>query len=120
MLGANMFFNCTALETADLPNVTVSGTNGFSDCKALKTVMLRSTTMCSLQNVGVFNNTPFATNGTGGRCLVPRSLIESYQTATNWSTLYAAGTCTFLALEDYTIDGTITGEIDWDKLNGGN
>lgn len=116
--GQNMFYDCTALETGDFPKVTVSGINAFSGCKALKIVILRSETMCSLQNTGVFRMTPFAEGGTGGRAIVPRSLIESYQTATNWSTLYAAGTCTFLALEDYTIDGTITGEIDWDKLGG--
>ena len=72
--------------------------------------------MCALSDSKAFNGTPFASGGTGGKVLVPRALVESYQTATNWSTLYVAETCEFLALEDYTLDGTVTGEIDWDKL----
>ena len=91
----------------------------FNGCRKLTMLILRSETVCTMSNISVFNDSPFASGGTGGKCLVPRSLIETYQTATNWSTLYAAGTCTFLALEDYTVDGTITGEIDLDKLNGG-
>ncbi len=47
---------------------------------------------------------------------VPRSLIESYQTATNWSTLYASYPDMFRAVEDYTEDGTLEGDFDAEKL----
>jgi hypothetical protein len=67
-----------------------------------------------------FNDTHFASGKAGGTLLVPRSLTESYPTATNWSVIIAWNANNrVLALEDYTVDGTITGEIDWDKLNGG-
>ena len=39
-------------------------------------------------------------------------LYEKYRNGTNWST-YAAQ---FRALEDYTVDGTITGELDPNKI----
>lgn len=51
-----------------------------------------------------------------GFVLVPRSLISNYTSATNWSALYTAGT-QFLALEDYTQDGTTSGELDEDKID---
>lgn len=115
------FNNCTALERADLgrANSFYSG-YAINGCQNLKSLILRKTeSICSLGSADSITNTSLNAGGTGGTVYVPRALIESYQTATNWSTLYAAGTCTFLALEDYTVDGTTTGEIDWDKINGG-
>jgi hypothetical protein len=47
-----------------------------------------------------------------GYIYVPRTLVNSYKTATNWS-VYANQ---FRALEDYTVDGTITGELDESKI----
>ena len=71
----------------------------FGYCKNLTTLVLKSETVCTLSNINAFNNTPFASGKTGGTVYVPQALIESYQTATNWSTLYAAGTCNFVAIE---------------------
>jgi hypothetical protein len=92
------FDGCTALASIDLPKVTSLGTEAFDRCKALKTVILRSETVCST-TLSAFNNTPFASSGTGGTVYVPQALIESYQNATNWSALYAAGKCNFVAIE---------------------
>lgn len=47
-----------------------------------------------------------------GYIYVPRSLVDSYKTAENWNN-YANR---FRALEDYTVDGTITGELDMSKV----
>ena len=44
--------------------------------------------------------------------LVPRALVDSYKSANNWSTYSAQ----FKALEDYTVDGTTTGDLDPTKL----
>lgn len=116
----NMFNGCTSLSSVNLPMAkTVStsaftncpltkvilpictniGTNAFSGCTALNTIVLRSSTVCSLVNVSALNKTPFANGGTGGTVYVPAALISEYQQATNWSTLYAAGTCNFVAIE---------------------
>lgn len=116
-------FSCTALEYVDI--YRVNGSQVFSGCTNLKVIILRGAEVRALGNNNTawdfaLNNTPFDpdnTSATGGFCLVPAALVAEYQAATNWSVLYEAGTCTFLPLEEYTADGTTTGEIDWDKLN---
>lgn len=114
----SLFNGCSSLPNVDLPQgVTKVVTSMFKGCTVLKTLILRRESVCTLSATDAFDGTPFASGGTGGKVLVPRALIESYETATNWSTLYAAGTCTFLAIEDHTVDGTITGEIDLDKFS---
>lgn len=50
-------------------------------------------------------------NGTG-YIYVPSALISDYEAATNWASL--AGQ--FRAIEDYTVDGTLTGDMDYDKM----
>lgn len=47
-----------------------------------------------------------------GYIYVPRALVDTYKAATNWSTIADQ----FRALEDYTVDGTITGELDESKI----
>lgn len=105
---AQTFSYCSALRFIDLPLATSIANYAFAGC-SIKTLILRFNGVCTLGG----------TQNEFSAVYVPRALIESYQTATNWSTLYAAGTCTFLALEDYTVDGTTTGDLDWDKINGG-
>lgn len=93
------FRNCSSLQEIDLPSVASMSTV-FEGCTSLKTIVFRkSDAIVPLGNVGCFRSTPFAEGGTGGTVYVPQALIESYQTATNWSTLYAAGTCNFVAIE---------------------
>ena len=98
------FQGCTSLETADLNTLGTSSrgllATDFFGCTSLKTLILRKTDgICLLGNVNVFQNTPFASGGSGGTVYVPQALISSYQTATNWSTLYSAGSTTFAAIE---------------------
>lgn len=81
----------------------------------VKIVSIRySSKVPSLKEIPTSGN--FAIDGAGGYIICPSALIEKYKTSTNWSAIYEAGTCTFLATEDYTIDGTTTGELDWDKI----
>ena len=95
----NAFRGCTKLEFFDAPCGSLQSAC-LNGCTALKTLVLRKTgTICSMANANVLTSTPFASGGTGGTVYVPSTLIESYKTATNWSTLYAAGTCNFVAIE---------------------
>ena len=78
---------------------------------SLTAVILRNpTALCSLSRVEAFDGTPIA-QGTG-YIYVPRALLEDYQGATNWSAFAAQ----VRAIEDYTVDGTITGEFDQSKI----
>jgi hypothetical protein len=116
------FQNCGKLATVNFPKVTKIDNQAFGLGYSLKTVILRVNQVATLSNVNAFNGcchihgTADATyNPQGlkdGYIYVPKDLVESYKTATNWST-YATQ---FRALEDYTVDGTITGELDESKI----
>ena len=105
-IGDNAFYSCGALTTVNFPVAKSIKNNAFYSCGALKSLLLRGNNVCVLSSTSAFDSTPIA-SGTG-YIYVPSALIEQYKTATNWST-YAAN---FRALEDYTVDGTITGELD--------
>lgn len=115
-VGSTVFFDCKKLALVDFPLLTSVRDQVFRECKTLSTVILRTDTVCTLANVNAFVGTPIA-SGTG-YIYVPRALLsdtdetKDYRRATNWSA-YAAQ---FRALEDYTADGTITGELDPNKI----
>ena len=98
---------CRQLETADIGSTSAIAANAFANCYKLQTLVLRKTaSICTLNNVSAFLNTPMrGYNSLTGTVYVPSALISSYQTATNWSTLYNDGTVTFVAIEgsDYEI-----------------
>ena len=121
-IGGDQFLENTALKELNLPSLTVRlysnslrynkllekvdlgkckqiYSYAFQGCSVLANVVLKTESVCTLSNTNAFQDTPFATNGTGGTVYVPSALIPEYQTATNWSTLYAAGTCNFVAIE---------------------
>lgn len=89
----------------DLPCVTYIDQYGFQDDRALESVILRSETICTLNNVNAFQSTNI--NSGTVYIYVPAALVESYKVATNWSN-YADQ---FRAIEDYTVDGTVMGEL---------
>ena len=105
---------CYNLEIYDTSGTYV-GSQYFNNCMALKALVLRSSIVATLANsLNAINNTPI--NKGSGYVYVRRNLIQSYQTATNWSVLYANQPNMFRALEDYTVDGTITGALDESKI----
>lgn len=119
---------CNALVSADFSSATYIDSKALQYCYSLKTVILRSEKMCSLTNTnaldscyhihGTVNSTYNPNGAKDGYFYVPRALLsdddatKDYRRATNWST-YASQ---FRALEDYTVDGTITGELDPNKI----
>ena len=112
-IGSSAFRYCSALKTVDLPKATSLGSYVFGNCSSLNAVILRAETLCTNGGSNTFTNTKIAKGE--GYIYVPRALIEDYKVATNWVTLADQ----FRALEDYTVDGTTTGEMDWNKINGG-
>lgn len=115
------FYGDTELEIADMgPAASIAG-NAFFGCYKLKIVVLRNTKAASLANITAFSgcywlsatvNTAANPNGERGFIYVPRATIPSYRLATNWVTLGFY----FRVLENYTVDGTITGELDINKM----
>ena len=99
-LGNMDFDGCSNLKKADIGGeLRTVGAANFRSCTVFDTLILRRTNVVGMANVSAFASSPFASGGTGGTVYVPSALIESYKTATNWSTLYAAGTCNFVAIE---------------------
>lgn len=110
-LGETTFQSCKALVSVDLPSVVGIGHSAFKGCTTLSALILRSeSSVCRLAMTSAFDSTPISS--ASGYIYVPKLLIEDYKVATNWST-YADQ---FRALEDYTVDGTVTGELDESKI----
>lgn len=123
---ANAFENCRSMKTFDMygqsfpaDTGSVIEANAFNFCSSLVSLIIRSEEYddgtgvkrgVGLDSAGVFNGTPIA-EGTG-YIYVPRSFVDTYKTAENWS-IYASQ---IRALEDYTVDGTTTGELDPNKI----
>jgi hypothetical protein len=106
------FALCYALQFVDLPVCAeIKGSSHFQWDAALRALILRNTeAVCTLANTASFNGSGIA-NGTG-YVYVPKTLVSQYASASNWSTFSAQ----FRALEDYTVDGTITGALDETKI----
>lgn len=111
-IGNSAFWNCSSLSSVDLRSVTIIAGYAFHNCGALTALILRDTSkVCVLDNQS-------ALRMESGAPLqkvyfyVPSALIDSYKSATNWSTFASK----FRALEDYTVDGTTTGELDPNKI----
>lgn len=98
------------------------GSGAFRGGYRLTAVILCGDTVCELANTnafanclhyhGTYNKTYNPDSLKDGYIYVPRALVEQYKVATNWTTLASQ----FRALEDYTVDGTITGELDESKI----
>lgn len=107
-----IFQGCTKLRVIDLPSCVNTGSYyTYLNCTSLEALILRSTTMCAYDGNGTTFQNSGIVNGTG-YIYVPSALIDSYKADNNWSK-YAAQ---FRVLENYTVDGTITGELDESKI----
>jgi hypothetical protein len=121
--GSTTISNCNNLLSVDMHSYAgIFASQVFSACYSLKALILRSETMCALSTstvfdycyhmLGAYNSTYNPHSYRDGCIYVPRSLIDGYRQATNWSKF---GT-QFRVLEDFTVDGTIMGEIDTNKV----
>lgn len=119
---SSAFMNCDALETVDFHSITSIGGFAFRYGYSLRTVVIRSTSMCSLAATTVFSgcyhilgtvNATYNPDGLAdGYFYVPSSLVDTYKADSVWSTFANQ----IRALEDYTVDGTITGALDESKI----
>jgi hypothetical protein len=97
-IGTGAFARCDSLTCLDFGALWSLGNYSFEFCPALTTLVLRRTDdITELSNANAFNSTPF--KDASGVVYCPAAFIQTYQNATNWSALYAAGTCNFVAIE---------------------
>ena len=92
------FQNCSNLVVADFGG-TSKIQNTFKDCTKLRTLVLRKTAAITTL-IGWSTNAlgGIYSNPTESTIYVPQALISSYQSATNWTSAYAAGV-TFAKIE---------------------
>lgn len=120
------FSNCYLIDKIDISLYkiasTSNGTYWCQNCYSLKALIIRgfaysnyvlnsnAFTKC-YHILGTTDATYNPTGAKDGYIYVPRDMIATLSSATNWSTHAAQ----FRALEDYTKDGTTTGEFDDEK-----
>lgn len=104
-----VFYQCPQLTWADLGNAKNLATQAFAYCTRLNVLILRGNQVCTLASTSLSST---GIEKATGHVYVPRMLVESYKAAANW-TKYAAQ---IRPLEDYTVDGTATGDLDPDKI----
>lgn len=104
---------CYSLRVVDLPKLTrFSEQRAFSNCARLEALILRNTGAVCVGNYNTLFSAGTSTPAGVTYIYVPAALVDSYKSANHWSE-YANQ---FRALEDYTVDGTTTGELDPTKI----
>ena len=86
----------------------IIGASAFSGDTVLKMVVIRATSVTGimLYNTNAFNSSPFASSGSGGTLYVPNSLISTYQSASNWSTILGYANNQIKSIESTHTDPT--------------
>lgn len=83
-----MFYGCIALSKIDISNFDgnklISNSLMFGNCSNLLIVIINRQDVFKMTNTNMFQNTPIA-SGTGF-VYVPDNMVETYKSATNWST----------------------------------
>lgn len=90
-LSADTFKSDTNLEKVDILGKSSSGSiaaTAFSGATKFNTLIIRGAFVAPCANISAFTNTPFASGKAGGILYVPQAQIETYKTATNWTTLF--------------------------------
>lgn len=110
-ISGNMAFYGDRISTIDLSQKVNFSYQAFRDTRSLVHLVLRSDTFQNIKSVDCLLNTPIA-NGLGW-IYVPSGLVESYKTASNWST-YANQ---IVSLDEYP--KALSGETitdSWDEI----
>lgn len=111
------FFNCTNLEIVDLPVCSGIDSLAFENCTKLKAVVLRTTDTVCVADLDAFEGTPLVSGQ--GYIYVPTAMYEyyreGYEPVLN-QLMPGFFDIMFRKIEDYTVDGTVTGELDESKI----
>ena len=103
------FDGCSSLQAIDFGVKTaIAGGYALRNCSSLATIVLRGTTLSTIENTtNIIQGTPLASGGSGCTIYIPKSLYDhlgdnsssDYKAATNWSTINGYGTITWAKIE---------------------
>lgn len=116
IVGQYTFRDCVKLEYVDIQGQQKNRLSStvFNNCTALKTLVIRATDgvvgLSTNSSTGGLSDTKIAAGE--GYIYVPRALKDGYEAHESWVTWATQ----FRALEDYTVDGTVTGALDMTKI----
>ena len=81
-IGERAFYSYGSLTSASFPKATSIGSNAFNSCRNLTTIYVgtNTSTVCTLSSTSAFSGCTKLAN-----IYVPASLVNSYKSATNWS-----------------------------------
>lgn len=120
VIGRRAFEGIDTLTTVDLTNPTevVSIKQmAFSSCQNITAIFIRSSQVATLENTNAFYSSLFVAGNAA--VYVPANLVNSYKTATNWSTLADR----IYSIDAYPVTNFDTIEDDWatiiTKVNNG-
>lgn len=80
----NCFVSCSKIKKVDFHKITYFGFSIFSGCTNFETLIVRTPSVAQMGSSNLLTNTKIA--GGTGYIYVPDNLVDSYKTATNWST----------------------------------
>lgn len=104
-IGRRCFYGCKQLKKVDIMSAEKLTYEAFLDCTNLSALILRGSNVCEINDINIIANT--AIYSAKGGIYVQRALVDNYKAATHWSQVAEM----IKPLEDYTVDGTITGEF---------
>lgn len=91
---------CQQLEVCDIGKAKSIAANTFANCYKLQTLIMRRTSVTTLANVSAFLNTPLrGRNSLTAKIYVPQDLIETYKSASVWTTINGYGYVEWLPIE---------------------
>lgn len=113
-----IFRNCSSLVYFEVGGGTFNKEGFFNDTYRLQHIVIRDAS-----NVVPIDNTYTRATISGYHTYisvvnvyVPSNMVSAYESATNWSSHFSNGYVVFKNLEDYTVDGTVTGEFDYELI----
>lgn len=106
-MGGSCFYGDTKLEIVDMGSCSSVGNSAFYNCSKLTTIIMRKTSLVTLNNTNAFSGSSFKNGGVGGTIYIPKALYDhlgdgtssDYKAATNWSTVNGYGTITWHKIE---------------------
>lgn len=109
-ISRSTFHGCTSLKIVDLAEVATFSDYSFYGTSGLEALILRTTEgVCVTDGTSVFGDSSLYSRG---YIYVPSTMIDEYTASASWRYV----TSRLRVLEDYTVDGTITGELDETKI----